>query len=54
VIEEGGAGRYVARDGVHFTVDGSRRAAEVVTAALKGHLARAARGRTIRRTAAPA
>ena len=44
-IEEGGAGRYVARDGVHFTVDGSRRAAEVVTAALQAFVVRAARGR---------
>lgn len=44
-IEEGGAGRYVVRDGVHFTVAGSRRAAEVVAAALQAFVVRAARGR---------
>ncbi len=44
-IEAGGAGRYVARDGVHFTVAGSRRAAEVFAAALQAFVALAAQGR---------
>jgi lysophospholipase L1-like esterase len=46
-IEAGGAGQYIARDGVHFTVAGSRRAAEVVAAALQAFLALAARGRGV-------